>query len=67
MSDPERESRDLFWLQRAAEEMKMNVDVSAVSEYLSTLALVGPSSREVCVFFGRIFFISELFLLNFSS
>ncbi|VDD86525.1 unnamed protein product [Enterobius vermicularis] len=47
LSDPERESRDLFWLQRAAEEMKMKVDVSAVSEYLSSLAIVGPSSRDV--------------------
>lgn len=47
LSDPERESRDLFWLQRAAEEMKMKVDVSAVSEYLASLALVGPNSRNV--------------------
>uniref|UniRef100_A0A158R5I5 Dimethylglycine dehydrogenase n=1 Tax=Syphacia muris TaxID=451379 RepID=A0A158R5I5_9BILA len=47
LSDPERESRDLFWLQRAAEEMKMKVDVSAVSEYLASLAIVGPNSRDV--------------------
>lgn len=28
----------------------MKVDVSAVSEYLSSLAIVGPSSRDVCNF-----------------
>uniref|UniRef100_F1KU54 Dimethylglycine dehydrogenase n=1 Tax=Ascaris suum TaxID=6253 RepID=F1KU54_ASCSU len=47
LTDPERESRDLYWIQRAADEMKMNVEISAVSEYLASLALVGPHSREV--------------------
>ncbi|VDM37347.1 unnamed protein product [Toxocara canis] len=47
LTDPERESRDLYWIQRAADEMRMKVEISAVSEYLASLALVGPCSRDV--------------------
>uniref|UniRef100_A0A158PNQ2 Dimethylglycine dehydrogenase, mitochondrial (inferred by orthology to a human protein) n=1 Tax=Anisakis simplex TaxID=6269 RepID=A0A158PNQ2_ANISI len=47
LTDPERESRDLYWIQRAADEMKMKVEISAVGEYLASLALVGPYSRHV--------------------
>ncbi|CAD6184521.1 unnamed protein product [Caenorhabditis auriculariae] len=47
LTEPERESRDLYWLRRAAAERHLNVQVSCVSEYLASLALVGPNSREV--------------------
>ncbi|ULU09600.1 hypothetical protein L5515_000269 [Caenorhabditis briggsae] len=47
LTEPERESRDLYWLRRAAAEKQMDVQVSIVSEYLASLALVGPKSREV--------------------
>ncbi|KAK0425520.1 hypothetical protein QR680_009242 [Steinernema hermaphroditum] len=47
LTDPERESRDLHWLRRAAIERNFDVEVNAVSQYLSSLALVGPNSRDV--------------------
>ncbi|VIO97081.1 dimethylglycine dehydrogenase, mitochondrial precursor, putative [Brugia malayi] len=47
LTDPERESRELNWLKRAAIEMEANVEISGVSEYLASLAIVGPKSREV--------------------
>ncbi|KAL3998911.1 FAD dependent oxidoreductase family protein [Acanthocheilonema viteae] len=47
LTDPERESRELNWLKRAAIEMDANVEISGVSEYLASLAVVGPKSREV--------------------
>ncbi|CAB3407825.1 unnamed protein product [Caenorhabditis bovis] len=47
LTEPERESRDLYWLRRAAAEQQLDVQVSLVSEYLASLALVGPKSREV--------------------
>uniref|UniRef100_A0A1I7ZM32 Dimethylglycine dehydrogenase, mitochondrial n=1 Tax=Steinernema glaseri TaxID=37863 RepID=A0A1I7ZM32_9BILA len=47
LTDPERESRDLHWLRRAANERNFDVEVNAVSQYLSSLALVGPNSRDV--------------------
>ncbi|TKR93824.1 hypothetical protein L596_008206 [Steinernema carpocapsae] len=47
LTDPERESRDLHWLRRAAIERGFDVEVNAVSQYLSSLALVGPNSRDV--------------------
>ncbi|EYB90726.1 hypothetical protein Y032_0215g2364 [Ancylostoma ceylanicum] len=47
LTEPERESRDIYWLRRAASEKKLNVQVNCVSEYLASLALVGPKSREL--------------------
>uniref|UniRef100_F1KV14 Dimethylglycine dehydrogenase n=1 Tax=Ascaris suum TaxID=6253 RepID=F1KV14_ASCSU len=47
LTDPERESRDLYWLQKEAAERKLNVQITIVSEYLASLAVVGPSSRDV--------------------
>ncbi|VDO71309.1 unnamed protein product [Haemonchus placei] len=47
LTEPERESRDIYWLRRAAREKKFNVQVNCVSEYLASLALVGPNSRKV--------------------
>ncbi|KAE9418545.1 hypothetical protein Angca_007510, partial [Angiostrongylus cantonensis] len=47
LTEPERESRDIYWLRRAAAEKKFNVQVNCVSEYLASLALVGPNSRQV--------------------
>uniref|UniRef100_A0A158Q8A1 FAD-dependent oxidoreductase n=1 Tax=Elaeophora elaphi TaxID=1147741 RepID=A0A158Q8A1_9BILA len=47
LTDPERESRELNWLKRAAIEIDANVEISGVSEYLASLAIVGPKSREV--------------------
>ncbi|MFH4978193.1 hypothetical protein AB6A40_004902 [Gnathostoma spinigerum] len=44
---PEREDRDLCWLDRAAAELKMKVEIALVSVYLASLALVGPNSRDV--------------------
>ncbi|KAF8366343.1 hypothetical protein PRIPAC_84172, partial [Pristionchus pacificus] len=46
LTEPERESRDLYWLKRAAAEKQFKVQVHSVSEYLASLALVGPKSRE---------------------
>ncbi|VDN50034.1 unnamed protein product [Dracunculus medinensis] len=47
LTDPERESRDIDWMKRVAAERRANVDISAVGEYLASVALVGPCSREV--------------------
>ncbi|VDN41658.1 unnamed protein product, partial [Gongylonema pulchrum] len=47
ISDPERESRDINWMKRAASELQANVEISGVSEYLASLAIVGPKSRAV--------------------
>ncbi|KAK6729820.1 hypothetical protein RB195_006711 [Necator americanus] len=47
LTEPERESRDIYWLRRAASEKKFNVQVNCVSEYLASLALVGPNSRQL--------------------
>ncbi|KAK5965794.1 Dimethylglycine dehydrogenase mitochondrial [Trichostrongylus colubriformis] len=47
LTEPERESRDIYWLRRAAAEKKFKVQVNCVSEYLASLALVGPNSRKV--------------------
>ncbi|PAV88322.1 hypothetical protein WR25_07568 [Diploscapter pachys] len=47
VTEPERESRELYWLRRAAVERGFKVQVNCVSEYLASLALVGPKSREV--------------------
>uniref|UniRef100_A0A8R1Z4D7 FAD dependent oxidoreductase n=1 Tax=Pristionchus pacificus TaxID=54126 RepID=A0A8R1Z4D7_PRIPA len=47
LTEPERESRDLYWLKRAAAEKQFKVQVHSVSEYLASLALVGPKSREL--------------------
>ncbi|KAJ1370390.1 hypothetical protein KIN20_032104 [Parelaphostrongylus tenuis] len=47
LTEPERESRDIYWLRRAAAEKKFNVQVNCISEYLASLALVGPNSRQV--------------------
>ncbi|VDL79466.1 unnamed protein product [Nippostrongylus brasiliensis] len=47
LTEPERESRDIYWLRRAAAEKKFKVQVNCVSEYLASLALVGPNSRQV--------------------
>ncbi|VDK82046.1 unnamed protein product [Litomosoides sigmodontis] len=47
LTDPERESRELNWLKRAAIELDASVEISGVSEYLASLAIVGPKSREV--------------------
>ncbi|CAI5439407.1 unnamed protein product [Caenorhabditis angaria] len=47
LTEPERETRDLYWLRRAASEKKFDVQISIVTEYLASLALVGPKSREV--------------------
>ncbi|VDK64984.1 unnamed protein product [Onchocerca ochengi] len=47
LTDPERESRELNWLKRIAIELEANVEISGVSEYLASLAVVGPKSREV--------------------
>ncbi|CAI4222420.1 unnamed protein product [Auanema sp. JU1783] len=47
LTEPERESRDLFWLRKAAAEKDFNVQVNCVSEYLASLALVGPNSRQL--------------------
>ncbi|VDK42197.1 unnamed protein product [Anisakis simplex] len=47
LTDPERESRDLYWLKKAAADLKMNVQITAVGEYLASLALVGPESRNL--------------------
>lgn len=51
ITDPERESRELNWLKRAAIEIDANVEISGVSEYLASLAIVGPKSREVSFHF----------------
>lgn len=56
LTDPERESRDLYWLQKEAAERKLNVQITIVSEYLASLAVVGPSSRDVSVHKFIIFF-----------
>ncbi|CAJ0576292.1 unnamed protein product, partial [Mesorhabditis spiculigera] len=47
LTEPERESRDLYWLRRAAAEKKFDVQVNPVSHYLASLALVGPNSRAI--------------------
>ncbi|VDO29530.1 unnamed protein product, partial [Onchocerca flexuosa] len=47
LTDPERESRELNWLKRIAIELEADVEISGVSEYLASLAVVGPKSREV--------------------
>ncbi|VDM65441.1 unnamed protein product, partial [Strongylus vulgaris] len=47
LTEPERENRDIYWLRRAAAEKKLDVQVNCVSEYLASIALVGPNSREV--------------------
>ncbi|VDM37348.1 unnamed protein product [Toxocara canis] len=47
LTDPERESRDLYWLKKEAADLKLNVEITAVGEYLASLALIGPASREV--------------------
>lgn len=53
LTDPERESRELNWLKRAAIEIEASVEISGVSEYLASLAIVGPKSREVSSLFFR--------------
>uniref|UniRef100_A0A915Q780 Dimethylglycine dehydrogenase n=1 Tax=Setaria digitata TaxID=48799 RepID=A0A915Q780_9BILA len=47
LTDPERESRELNWLKKAAVEIDASVEITGVSEYLASLAVVGPKSREV--------------------
>uniref|UniRef100_A0A914VTZ0 Dimethylglycine dehydrogenase n=1 Tax=Plectus sambesii TaxID=2011161 RepID=A0A914VTZ0_9BILA len=47
LSDPEREIRDYGWIKSAAKEMNFKVEISPVSEYLASLALIGPNSRSV--------------------
>ncbi|VDN25693.1 unnamed protein product, partial [Cylicostephanus goldi] len=47
LTEPERESRDIYWLRRAASEKNFKVQVFCVSEYLASLALVGPNSRQL--------------------
>ncbi|VDN01501.1 unnamed protein product [Thelazia callipaeda] len=47
LTDPERESRELNWLNKVAHEIGADVEISGVSEYLASLAVVGPRSREV--------------------
>ncbi|KHJ91193.1 FAD dependent oxidoreductase [Oesophagostomum dentatum] len=47
LTEPERESRDIYWLRRAASEKKFDVQVNCVSEYLASLVLVGPNSRQL--------------------
>ncbi|KHJ87421.1 glycine cleavage T-protein [Oesophagostomum dentatum] len=40
LTEPERESRDIYWLRRSAAEKKFDVEVNCVSEYLASLALL---------------------------
>ncbi|CAJ0949153.1 unnamed protein product, partial [Mesorhabditis belari] len=47
VTEPERESRDLYWLKRAATEKNLDVEVNLISHYLASLALVGPNSRQI--------------------
>ncbi|VDN30230.1 unnamed protein product [Cylicostephanus goldi] len=47
LTEPERENRDIYWLRRAAAEKKLDVQVNCVSEYLASIALVGPNSRQI--------------------
>ncbi len=47
LTDPEREARDRMWIERAAVENNFDVEIVAVSDYLASIALIGPNSRQV--------------------
>lgn len=49
----ERETRDYAWLKSAAKEKNYKVEISPVSEYLASLAVIGPNSRNVRFLFVR--------------